>query len=277
MVRAIGARSPSPNSGTPTHGVEAQNARVVTVRSARSRTVGIATTVEVIPPPAGPVRHFARWVAESVPRGGEVLNVGGGCNASGEFPHIRRRAGCLVAVDPSARVAGNTDADECHQLTLEEFSLKHADRFDVAYAVFVMEHVADPVAFTTAAARVLKPGGVFMAITPNQWHYFGFTTWATSRLGLNEWLLRRMRDPGLVDDYHFCTEYRINSIRSISRHLERAGFSDVQFRIWDLPRMYEPYLPQRLTGLATVWSHAAYRHPRPNLMGHLTCKAVLRG
>ena len=84
-----------------------------------------------------------------------------------------------------------------------------------------------------------------------------------------------MRDPGQVDEYHFRTEYRINSIRSISRHLERAGFSDVEFRMWDLPRVYEPYLPGRLTTLATVWNRAAYRLRSPNLMGHLTFKAVL--
>lgn len=235
----------------------------------------IAVSVEVIAPPPRPVRHFARWVAESTPRGAAVLNVGGGCNASGDFPRIRRRAASLVVVDPSTRVAANSEADERHQLTLEDFSLEHADRFDVAFAVFVMEHVSDPVGFTEAAARALKPGGVFMAITPNQWHYFGLTTWATSRLGLNEWLLRRVREPGLVDEYHVRTEYRINSVRSISRHLERAGFSDVEFRVWDLPSAYEPYLPARLTGLATVWSSAAYGLRRPNLMGHLTFKAVL--
>lgn len=172
-------------------------------------------------------------------------------------------------------MADNRDADERYQLTLEDFALEHADRFDVAFAVFVMEHVADPVAFTEAAARVLKPGGVFMAITLNQWHYFGLTTWATSRLGLNEWLLRRVRDPGQVDEYHFRTEYRINSIRSVSHHLERAGFSSVEFRMWDQPRAYEPYLPDRLTGLATAWSRSAYRLRSPHLMGHLTFKAVL--
>lgn len=181
----------------------------------------------------------------------------------------------MVVVDPSARVAANRDADERHRMTLEDFSLEHADRFDVAFAVFVMEHVADPVAFTEAAARVLKPRGVFMAITVNQWHYFGLTTWATSRLGLDEWLLRRVRDPTHVDDYHFPTEYRINSIRSVGRHLGRAGFSEVEFRMWDLPRVYEPYLPDRVTGLATAWSRAAYRLRSPHLMGHLTFKAVL--
>ncbi len=160
-------------------------------------------------------------------------------------------------------------------MTLEDFSVEHVARFDVAFAVFVMEHVADPVAFTEAAARVLKPGGVFMAITLNQWHYFGFTTWATSRLGLDEWVLRQVRDSRQVDEYHFRTEYRINTIRSVSRYFERAGFSHVEFRMCDLPRMYEPYLPDRLTGLATVWSRAAYRVGRPNLMGHLSFKAGL--
>lgn len=222
------------------------------------------------------MRHFARWVADSTPAGAAVLNVGGGCNASGDFPLIRRRAGSLIAVDPSAQVAGNRDADERYQQTLEDFALEHADRFDVAFAVFVMEHVADPAAFTRAAARVLKPGGAFMALTLNQWHYFGLATWGTSRLGLNEWLLRRVRDPAQVDEYHFRTEYRINSTRSVSRHLERAGFSRVEFRMWDQPRAYEPYLPERLTGLATAWSHTAYRLRSPQLMGHLTFKAVLR-
>jgi SAM-dependent methyltransferase len=221
------------------------------------------------------VPGFARWVAESTPQGSSVLNVGGGCNASGQFPGIKRRAKTVVVVDPSGRVFGNSDADERYQLTLENFSLDHAQRFDVAFAVFVLEHVTEPVAFAQAAARVLKPGGVFMAITLNQWHYFGFTTWATSRLGLNEWLLRRVRDPAHVDEYHFRTAYRINSIRSIRRHLEDAGFSSVEFRMWDLPRMYEPYLPSPLTRFATVWNKAAYTIGGPNVMGHITFKAVL--
>jgi SAM-dependent methyltransferase len=237
----------------------------------------MTATVDVVAPPRRPVRHFARWVADSTPPGAAVLNVGGGCNASGDFPRIRRRADLLVAVDPSARVLDDNQADERHRSTLEDFSSAHQDRFDVAYAVFVLEHVADPVAFTEAAARVLKPGGLFMALTVNQWHYFGLTTWAASRLGLDEWLLRRVRDPARVDEYHFRTEYRINTIRSIRRHLENAGFSAAELRVWDLPRAYEPYLPDRVAGLATVWSRAAYRLDRPGLMGHLAVRARLGG
>lgn len=221
------------------------------------------------------MRGFAGWVAESTAPGATVLNVGGGCNASGQFPSIRRRAAHLEVVDPSARVLENSDADARHQLTLEEYSLDHAGQFDVAFAVFVLEHVVDPVAFTEAAARVLRPGGIFMALTLNQWHYFGLMTWGASRLGLDEWLLRRVRDPGCVDHYHVPTAYRLNTTRSVTRCLGNAGFSRVDFQMWDLPRMYEPYLPDALTGFATRWSEAAYRLRRPNLMGHLTFRAVL--
>lgn len=245
--------------------------------SRRSSRPEAAASVAVVAPPVDPVRHFGRWVAASTPRGAAVLNVGGGCDASGELPGIRRRATTLVVVDPSPRVFGNTRADERHRMTLEDFSTDHQDRFDVAFAVFVLEHVAEPMGFTEAAARVLKPGGLFMALTVNQWHYFGLTAWATSRLGVDEWLLRRLRDPAEVEEYHVRTEYRINTVRSIRRHLGSAGFSTVELRVWDSPHVYEPYLPGRLTAMAAAWSRTVYRLDRPGLMGHLSLKAVLDG
>jgi SAM-dependent methyltransferase len=202
-----------------------------------------------------------------------VLNVGGGCNASGRFPAVRRRASRLVSVDPHASVHKDSDADEHYQQRLEELAADHAGQFDVAFAVYVLEHVTDPVGFTRAAARVLRPGGTFLAITPSLWHYFGLTTWATSRLGVDEWLLPRLRDPARVSDYHFRTEYRLNSIRAVSHHLDRVGFQHAEFRMWDLPRLYQPYLPGPVKGLAPAWSRAAYSLGRPNLMGHLTVRA----
>jgi SAM-dependent methyltransferase len=203
-----------------------------------------------------------------------VLNVGGGCNTSGRHPAIRRRAGRLVSVDPSGRIQGDSDADERHQLTLEDFAADHAEEFDVAFAVFVLEHVSHPVPFVEAVARVLRPGGVFFAITPNQRHYFGLATWAARRLRVEEPLLSMVRDRETVADYHVPTEYRLNSIRRVGRHLVDAGFDDVEFRMWDLPRMYEPYLPRPLKGFARGWSTMAYRTGRPGLMGHLTVRAT---
>jgi hypothetical protein len=43
--------------------------------------------------------------------------------------------------------------------------------------------------------------------------------------------------------------------------------------MWDLPRLYEPYLPEPVKWFAPTWSRAAYALGRPNLMGHLTVRA----
>jgi 2-polyprenyl-3-methyl-5-hydroxy-6-metoxy-1,4-benzoquinol methylase len=64
----------------------------------------------------------------------------------------------LVGVDPSDRIHRNVQVDERYQQSLEQFAPSHAGEFDVAFSVFVLEHVADPGGFASAAARVLKPG-----------------------------------------------------------------------------------------------------------------------
>jgi SAM-dependent methyltransferase len=230
--------------------------------------------VEVTPPPAHPVPAFGRWVARSVTPGASVLSIGGGCNVSGRHPRIRKRAGWLVTVDPSGRIHADSDADERHQLTLEEYAATHEAQFDVAFAVFVLEHVAQPDEFVRAAAAVLRPGGLLFAITPNHRHYFGLATWAANRLRIEEPLLNAVRNRDAVASYHVPTEYKLNSIRTVSRHLQHAGFAGVEFRMWDLPRMYEPYLPGPLRHVAGGWNRLAYRTGRPNLMGHLTFKAT---
>jgi ubiquinone/menaquinone biosynthesis C-methylase UbiE len=140
-------------------------------------------------------------------------------------------------VDPSDRVDENTTADERHQCTLEEFAESTEQRFDLAFAVFVLEHVRDPTTFTRAAARVLRPGGVLMALTVNQWHYFGLAGLLSTRTGVAERVLSHVRDPEAVADYHVPTEYRLNSTGRVSRELARAGFSAVEYRMWDLPDM----------------------------------------
>jgi hypothetical protein len=114
-----------------------------------------------------------------------------------------------------------------------------------------------------------------MGPTVNAWHYFGFISWATTRLGVADWLLRQVRGSADIEDYHYPTEYRLNSVRALSRVLTRAGFTSVEFRMWDLPRLYTPYLPSPLVGVASTWQHAVYRLGQPRLMGTMTFKAML--
>jgi 2-polyprenyl-3-methyl-5-hydroxy-6-metoxy-1,4-benzoquinol methylase len=240
---------------------------------ARRHGQGITVTVQATQPPRRPVRAFDRWVAQSIQPGSTVLNIGAGADRSGHLPRIRARAGRLVGIDPSERIQDNATVDERHQLTLEQFAPSHQSEFDLAFSVFVLEHVADPPGFTAACSTVLRPGGVLMGMTVNRWHYFGLSTWAATRLGISEWLLSKVRSTDQIAAYHFPTEYRMNTIRSVTRLLDDAGFRTVEFRMWDLPSMYTPYLPARLDWLAAVWQRLTYQFDRPNLMGHLTFKA----
>lgn len=241
----------------------------------RPREAALRVTIQMIPPPRVAAPWFAQWVSESMPPAATVLDIGAGESLSGPLRQVRRRAGRMIGVDPSPRVHDNRQLDECYQSTLEAYAPLHPDEFDLAFSVFVLEHVAHPVEFAHACARVLKPGGVLMGLTVNKWHYFGLTTWATSRLGVSEWLLHRLRDDTTIGRYHYPTEYRFNTVGTVSRLLADAGFSRVEFRMWDLPEMYTPYLPAPLAGLATTWQGAVYRLGQPHLMGHLSFKAKL--
>jgi len=232
-------------------------------------------TVTTTPPPKRAVRGFGRWVADSCPRGATVLNIGAGKSLSGQLRPLRQKAGCLVGVDPDPAIGENSTLDESHQSPMEEVAPSHAGRFDLAFSVFVLEHVSDPGPFTVACASVLKPGGVLMGLTVNKWQYFGLCTWTATRLGVSDRLLARLRDPAAIGEYHYHTEYRCNSVRTITRQLSAAGFRAVEFRCWDLPEMYEPYLPERVRGFAQRYNRLAYRLGRPNLMGHITFKATL--
>ena len=236
---------------------------------------GFSRSVEVVPPPSHAVRGFGRWVAESLTPTSEVLNIGAGRNLSGALGPVRRKAGRIVGVDPDESIWANDHLDERHQATLEEFALDHAGEFDVALAVYVLEHVADPQAFTAACARTLRPGGLFFALTVHKYQYFGLTTWATTRLHINDWLLSRLKPEDVVADYHFPTEYRMNSPAQCSRHLRQNGFRAAEFRMYDKQDLYAWYLPDALKPLAPAWSTLAYKLNSPWLMGTLSFRATL--
>ena len=148
-------------------------------------------------------------------------------------------------------------------------------RFDLVTCMEVVEHVADPRAFSRACASVLRPGGVFLGLTVNKYHYFGFATWATCRLGVTD------RTLAMLDhahhhghDHHVPTVYRMNSPGQVSGHLQAAGFASVDYRMFDKPELYAWYLPRVLSPWPRAWSAAAYHLGNPYLMGHLAFRAV---
>jgi SAM-dependent methyltransferase len=136
--------------------------------------------------------------------------------------NFRGVAGRVVGIDPEAAVFNNPFLDEAALLDLQTGRIPFPDQtFDVVFADNVMEHVEDPRAVLREVYRVLKPGGVFLAKTPNRWHYMPIVARITPT-----WFHRaynRARGRNLVDT--FPTRYRCNTERAVCGYAAESGFA----------------------------------------------------
>lgn len=111
----------------------------------------------------------SRILEESIIENRRPLFLDAGC-ATGRLIHAMRERGwdvkgvevCPQSVD-YARQKRNLDI----YLGSLEAAAYSADSFDVVHCSHLIEHLTDPSAFITEAARILKPGGLFIAVTPD--------------------------------------------------------------------------------------------------------------
>ena len=174
-----------------------------------------------------------------------VLDIGAGAGERNAYA-FRSRCRQMVGVDLDPRVETNPLLDlgvvsDAARLPFE------SDSFDVAFSIYVLEHVADPAAFAREVHRVLRPGGVFLALTPNRWHYVAAVSALTPHR-FHEWVSRRR---GRADADTFPTYYRLNSRRALLGHFAAAGFVDARVRTIEVQPNYLLFsLPSFLAGAA---------------------------
>jgi len=98
-----------------------------------------------------------------------------------------------------------------------------AGSLDLITACWVLEHVADPPAFLGEVARVLRPGGHFIALTINAAHY---VTWMIRLIHLlphafTQEVVRRLYGRSHHDT--FPTHYQLNTVNQIKRAIRATG------------------------------------------------------
>jgi SAM-dependent methyltransferase len=126
----------------------------------------------------------------------------------------------VCGVDPDPRVTANPYLDEGWTGVGEAIPYPDA-HFDVVLADNVLEHLTKPSEVFAEVWRVLKPGGVFLAKTPNKWHYMPLIARATPPM-LSISLSIACGAATTRIRFRPCIE--VNTPREITRYAHEVGF-----------------------------------------------------
>lgn len=164
--------------------------------------------------------RYADLVRQQLTPQAHVLDIG--CGRGGLVEQLGHPLAQVVGVDPDWLSLHE------HRLALPRVAafsdhLPFAPAtFDVAFASWVLEHLARPFLTFQAIARVLKPGGTFVFITPNGRHPLALLNKTMGRLGTLQGKLVAGLYGRSADDT-FATHYRANSQPDLAQLAAQTG------------------------------------------------------
>jgi SAM-dependent methyltransferase len=165
----------------------------------------------------GTYERFLSTIEEYIGPDADVLDAG--CGGGHVFQHrLAGRARRVVGVDLAEGMAGNRNIDAAVRGDLQALPLRDAS-FDLAILSHVAEHLTSPQAAFGELARVLRPGGWLLLLTPNCWHYVAVGARLTPlrvHAAFNRWR-------GVDERDVFPTAYRANTAGRLRALLEGVG------------------------------------------------------
>ena len=161
---------------------------------------------------------FRQMIYAAVGTESRVLDAGAGAGDLFAY-ELKGRVAEMIGVDLDPRVETNCQLDRGIRADLTNIPLDD-DSVDVVFSRYVLEHVADPGRFLGEMARILKPGGRFIFLTPNKWHYVSLASRFTPH-AFHNWYNRKR---GRQDEDTFPTTYLLNSRSDVKRRFQAAGF-----------------------------------------------------
>lgn len=150
------------------------------------------------------------------------------------------RGGLVEQLDHSLTQIAGVDPDEqslCeHRLALPRAVAMSdalpfaANSFDVVFASWLLEHLERPLSTFTQISRVLKPGGVFIFITPNTRHPLSVLNRGLGRFSqLQGRLVERFY--GRAETDAFPTYYRANSKTAVHKLCRKSNLQINEFQV----------------------------------------------
>jgi SAM-dependent methyltransferase len=132
------------------------------------------------------------------------------------------------AVSRNGRVSSGARASAYHLPFRDE-------AFDIVYSRYVFEHLERPREAFGEIARVLRPGGITIILTPNKAHYVALISRFTPH-----WFHRFVNEKlrGRPAEETFPTVYRANTRRALNALARSAGLEPAQVRMVELRPNY---------------------------------------
>ncbi len=172
-----------------------------------------------------PYRLLERDVDRRVGPDTAVLDIGCGRSAP-ELVRFIGRARALHGVDLVSFTVDHPDL-QLHNCSAIEMNDISDDSIDIAYSRAVMEHIEDPERTLNEIWRVLKPGGVYVFLTPSIYDYASLGA-AVVPNSLHPKIVKWMT--GRNEEDVFPTFFRFNSKKTIIKVSNQSGFEVESFK-----------------------------------------------
>lgn len=166
------------------------------------------------------ILRFREEAIKLIEPGMTVLDLGAGRGALKEL-RFQGYGATIWGADIDPVVMTNPYLDRAFVTTVKALDGVPDQSIDLVLSCSVLEHVAEPEALLAELRRVLKPGGLFLAKTPNKFHYMPLIASLTP-IWFHK-LYNRWRGRDEVDT--FPTLYRFNSRRATQRLAAATGFA----------------------------------------------------
>lgn len=167
---------------------------------------------------------FRRAVLDYLNPTHTLLDLGAGAGIV-EATNFRGLAREVIGIDLDPRVVHNKHLDRGIVASAETIPLEDSS-CDIVVCDNVLEHLPEPIKVFREVARVLRPGGLFIAKTPNKYHYMPLIASMTPQ-AFHEWFnAKRGREAADT----FPTLYRANSAGAVTRLARQSGLEVEKIR-----------------------------------------------
>jgi SAM-dependent methyltransferase len=162
--------------------------------------------------------------------GPTLLDIGCGNGFDGATDlqrELARNAGEYFGLEPDPAITLGTPFTRTFRCRFEDAPLPPGS-VDLAFAVMVLEHLAEPKCFWDRLHGVLRPGGIFWGFTVDARHWFCQASLWLKRLRVKDLYLHRLlrHELGDADYQNYPVFYRANCPHHVLPHVRRFARCD---------------------------------------------------